>query len=1183
MQKLFSNLSFFLLLQFLIVSFSTLLQAQQTYDIPDIGWRLWVDKTASWEDDDIFLPGEYDLANLPVNPPSGGWGMLNPTTGIAVELPTTVEQHFWGQFGLRPYKDEYYFENDDDQVLNGNYLGVSWFWREIFIPADYEGKIVFLNIRGARLRAEVYLNEKLVGYNIITETSFRCDISDAIIPGDKNTLAIRITNPGGRLDWLDTKLLQWGDKTFHAGHGFGGLDRGITITANEPAYIDELWIANTPDLTKVNAHLTLVNSESNTASGTMLFEISDPGENGQIVHSESYPFSLDPNSKTVLKQPVVFANAKAWSVNDPNLYTLRIYIRYHFQGNEKLYSTIAMKDFGFRWFEADGIGDNAMLRLNGDRIRIVSAISWGFWGLNGLFPTIELADKEVKAAKSFGMNCIQFHRNIGKTEVLKAQDKLGLLRFLEPGGGQSALGDRYTLYADSPEGSVDISGDKGDAETFAEKYMEEKLLGMIRDHRSHPSVIMYCIQNEINPDLHNPRIFRLLRRMHEEDPSRIVLLKSGIPPVNQAWMQPYSDEMYYDDGSGFSGFWDKHTVGGPGVWRDEMYVSPAEFTHYSDHDSEIVMWGEMLGAAVPDNHLQMIRDINEYGGNSYDLLDHTQINGAYDRFLAMNKFSAAFSSTEELYLDIGNKCYDFWGRVIETARLSESNDFLVISGWESTAIENHSGLVDNLRNFKGDPLLLRERLAPVDPVIRVNSLVLELNDTLSIDAYLLNETTENLSGTMELSIKNPVGDPIILAEYIAPQKVADKFVYPLGENIKTPPLDMEGEYLVTLLLKSGRTYKSEERILVVDASSTDHDIERIGVLSPGNEPEESLRSFEDMEVEEYNAEEEYDLVVATTKLMHGWRSEVAADREITGTDDDILYHTESWGYYKNLEYVFSDLPEDEAEVTFYFAEVTLSGPGDRIMNAAINGQTVLKEFDITQTAGDINTAIDTTFKVETIDGAVKITIPELTLNYAKFSAIKVVSGDSVIAINCGGPEYTDKNGLVWKPYESRINVDGNLLNRVADGMPLLLLPEGKEACDAYGKILGEHIDDFQYQGHVGSVRASWMGAWYFVKANPLFKGLPVDQALKSYYQVPVGDSDGLLFESPSADIFLGYGRDHDRNIGSAGFVQPYGMGKIIFLSLPGAGSGFLESGKGIHPVIMKKIVNNTFRYLSTDN
>ena len=36
--------------------------------------------------------------------------------------------------------------------------------------------------------------------------------------------------------------------------------------------------------------------------------------------------------------------------------------------------------------------------------------------------------------------------------------------------------------------------------------------------------------------------------MHEEDQSRLLVLKSGIPTINQAWMQPYEETIHHDRG-----------------------------------------------------------------------------------------------------------------------------------------------------------------------------------------------------------------------------------------------------------------------------------------------------------------------------------------------------------------------------------------------------------------------------------------------------------------------------------------------------------------------------------------------------------------------------------------------------------------------------------------------------------
>ncbi|MGA8111400.1 MAG: glycoside hydrolase, partial [Acidobacteriaceae bacterium] len=107
--------------------------------LPDDGWNLWIDRAAAWEEDEIFLPADVDLGQLPVNAPTGGWQSLYARHGgedfATVTLPTTVEEHFWGKYGSRPYTpEEYRYAADDPVPQNGAYRGVSWWWRAIEIP-----------------------------------------------------------------------------------------------------------------------------------------------------------------------------------------------------------------------------------------------------------------------------------------------------------------------------------------------------------------------------------------------------------------------------------------------------------------------------------------------------------------------------------------------------------------------------------------------------------------------------------------------------------------------------------------------------------------------------------------------------------------------------------------------------------------------------------------------------------------------------------------------------------------------------------------------------------------------------------------------------------------------------------------------------------------------------------------
>ncbi len=891
--------------------------SQVTIAVPDSGWHLWLDRSAQWDTDTIFLPANADLNSLPVRPPTIGWDMLERSPGIVVTLPSTVEEHYWGVSGFRPYKGgEYAYEEEDSVVQNGSYLGVSWWWHDIDVPQSFSGKTALLTIRGARLRAEVYLNQQLIGYNIITETAFTCDASQAVRPGKKNRLAIRITNPGGRLDWVDTELLTWGKtkQQFHKSHGFGGLDRGIQLIAHDPVYITDLWSLNRPEPGTLRICGRILNSAATATKGTLQIQLLDPDQDNKIQSVIKQEVSLSPAAESPFQTEIKFPAAELWSNEHPKLYRVQVRVTTKGEKGKATWSDMKEVRTGFRWFSADGIGSNALLRFNGQRIRLTSAISWGFWGINGLWPTTALAEQEVRSAKTLGLNALQFHRNIGKAEALDAADRLGFMRYMEPGGGQTALGDRYPLYSPSPKGKIDDSGKDGDAQTFSERYMEEKIVRMVRDHRSHPSLLMYCIQNEIHPDLRNPRIFRMLRRIHEEDPSRIVVLKSGFPsgaPCNQAWMEPYSDVVRHDTGDTFSGWWDDHTVGGPGVWRDDLYKSPDDFTHRSTNDKEIVMWGEMLGAAAADNHAAMVRKLQTYG-KSYDLEEHKTLLEKYDGFIDRWGFRQAFPTADALFTSIGDKSYDFWGRAIETARLAEANDYFVISGWESTAIENHSGLVDNLRGFKGDPKLITARLAPLRPVVRTSSLVYSRNDSTAVDLFLLNETHKPHGRSLALEIIPPGEKAQRIGSFSVPSYVEDRFVYPVARAVGLPGFKKEGMYTIRATLAGDPAAVSEEQILITDSTGSGNFPRRVGVLSIFPQLQEPFEPFPGVHCEPYRAGEQYDLLISANRFLLPAATKTDDTTSIAGTEDPELYRSINYGEAGKIEFMFAGLPPGRA-------------------------------------------------------------------------------------------------------------------------------------------------------------------------------------------------------------------------------------------------------------------------------
>ena len=881
------------------LSMVLLFAALTTFSVPaenisTSGWRLWPDRDALWKDDTLYLPAEVRLDQMPVSSPTGGWQVLNDKQGMPVTLPTTVEEHFWGKFGTRPYAHNEAQRGPGTSFENGNYLGVSWWWREIEIPKFKSGQRVIVSIRGARLRSEVYCNGKLCGYSIMTELPFQADLTDAVKPGEKTKLAIRITNPGGHLDWIDfgSSRFTWGKYTFPPSRGFGGLDNDIQLDVRDDVSVTDLAAINKPDLHQV--HLVAeVTSKTKRYDGSIHFQIN---RQGATVWQTNCPVKIAAGESKTVELDAKVDSAEPWSLQTPNLYLANAALKGQKASDRSV-------QFGFRFFTAENIGgDDAKLTLNGKRLVLISSISWGFWGRNGLWPDQEMAAREVAAAKAMGLNCLQFHRNIGKPALFDIQDREGLLRYEEPGSGKFAMGTRYARGNFGPNGeylnkgdgnddlnpkkdyvqpdSVDTSGKgpDGDGIVFWEKYEEEKIMEMVKRDRSHPSLIMYGLQNESSDiDLHNPRIYRIFRRMHELDPSRIITLFSGGVPKDQALMLPYDENIRYGSKAiAFAGWKDVHTCGGPCNYLDNLYTDPGHYKQRQPNEDhkEICIWGETLGAATPDDYDKLVHSFDAAHPDGYELADMTKILNGYHQFLDKWGFREAFPTDSSLFQAIGYRTYFFWQRIVEQTRIDNANDGIVISGWESTTIDNHSGLLDNHRFFKGDPKIIAEACKPELLVVQPRHVILSQGETNLVDVFLINEIGRAGPQTLKLTAKRPDGSVAFAMEKSVEARGGETYGQLLADAIAIPAADVAGMFTLEGTLTSpDKKWPSlwrTNQVEVIDVAGPSL-VQSIAVLEPGQEVDQTLRELFHVTPAKFSADaatNHLDAIVLASKLNH---------------------------------------------------------------------------------------------------------------------------------------------------------------------------------------------------------------------------------------------------------------------------------------------------------------------------
>ena len=696
-------------------------QERQTMDLSGHSWNITLDREASWQNDVLYLP-PIDVAFLPVNEPTGGWKLLESPDKEGVTLPATVEEYLWGW-------------NGQTFGVTGNYTGVSWFETQVDIPASWKDRRVVMKVGSVRFRAEIFINHQLAGYDLVNSTPFSLDISSLVKPGNRNTISFRITDPNGNFNWKDSQVYTWGAYRTNPSHGFGGITGKVELQATGKQYVKDIFIKNQPNPRLIEVDVALAN-ESMPTEGKLSLEIKEH-KGGKVVYAQDYNLGMLGIGETLKTYQIKLQNAKLWSVDEPNLYELKV----------KLNDDEVNQRFGFRWFEVKDVKGDRQFYLNGKRIVLRTAISWSFWPNNGIAPSDELAERQIKIAKELGLNMLNFHRSIGYENVLDYADELGLLYFEEPGGNQYP---------------IQHFNDNNMQSQFYFGYRNEKLARMIKRDRNHPSLVIYNLHNERGA-YPQEQDYEQMRMGHQLDPTRILTYNSSNGPNPEKehntrfklHLMPF-DTTFYD-----RGWYDRHHAGGPGCYHDNLYLGKDNYHRFSDNKEEIIYWGEDGAIGTPPR-LQLIREEILKSGkiNSWEADDYLKWYDAYDRFLKEKGFQKSFPTVDHLTKAMGNVSFYYQGRIIENIRISNTVDAYAVNGWESMKLENHSGIVDNYRFPKGDVEVLAKYNEPLFLAVKLNKKVLGIGDTTMVDTYIVNE--KNLQGTfiLELTAKDEAGNVI---------------------------------------------------------------------------------------------------------------------------------------------------------------------------------------------------------------------------------------------------------------------------------------------------------------------------------------------------------------------------------------------------------------------------------------
>jgi beta-galactosidase len=373
--------------------------------------------------------------------------------------------------------------------------GVAWYRKKLEIPVSDAGKSIFLEVDGAMSYAMAWLNGKLVGGWPYGYNSWQLDLTQYIVPGGENQLAIRLDNPNNSARWYPG----------------GGIYRNIWLIKTNPVHVGQ-WgtYITTRDISRASATIDLVitidnDSREEAAADitTQIFALNaEGGKSGNAVAQfESLNKKMVARESAVISGSTTIKNPKLWGpapTQHPNLYMAVTTLTLKGKTIDR-YET----RFGIRSLEFDS---NKGIMVNGEHILIKGVNQHHDLGALGAAFNTRAAERQLEMLRDMGCNAIRISHNPPAPELLELTDRMGFLvidEIFDSWERKKTPHDFHLIFPD---------------------WYEPDTRAFIRRDRNCPSIILWSFGNEVGEQYTGEEGAVIAKRLHdivkEEDSTR---------------------------------------------------------------------------------------------------------------------------------------------------------------------------------------------------------------------------------------------------------------------------------------------------------------------------------------------------------------------------------------------------------------------------------------------------------------------------------------------------------------------------------------------------------------------------------------------------------------------------------------------------------------------------------------
>ncbi|MEM9834041.1 MAG: glycoside hydrolase family 2 TIM barrel-domain containing protein [Bacteroidota bacterium] len=389
---------------------------------------------------------------------------------VALDHPDTLT---WREVQLpHDWSIEYPF----DSLHNGatGYLpgGVGWYRKQFSHPAD-GSQVVYLYFDGIYNNSEVWVNDQKLGFHPYGYSPFYYNITSYLNrDGSDNLVEVKVD----RTRYVDSR--------WYTG---SGIYRDVKLITAPKLHVP-VWgtFITTPNVSTeqatVRMEVAVKNDFTEPQAFTLKTTLHQP--DGIQVAESTGELTLSPGQEQTFTQEATVNAPQLWDTENPQQYTAITTI---LQKGDELdrYET----PFGIRSIRFDA---SEGFFLNGKRTLIKGVCLHHDGGLVGAAVPRGVWRQRLETLKAGGCNAIRISHNPGSEEFLDLCDEMGFLV-------QNEFFDEWDNPKDKRLNQQERHDDyisRGYAEHFQE-WAERDLKNTMRRDRNHPSIIQWCIGNEI--------------------------------------------------------------------------------------------------------------------------------------------------------------------------------------------------------------------------------------------------------------------------------------------------------------------------------------------------------------------------------------------------------------------------------------------------------------------------------------------------------------------------------------------------------------------------------------------------------------------------------------------------------------------------------------------------------------